>query len=1111
MRSAFRTNLTNLSKQFLLWTIAAILGVVPVIQAQQPARDQRLDELQKQIEVLKKQLDQIKAQPGIKPATAPPKPIEGGLPADWVKALTWRSIGPAATGGRITAISVYEPDPSTYFVATASGGLLKTTNRGVTFDHQFDHEATVSIGDVRVSPSDANIVWVGTGEANPRNSVSYGDGVYKSTDGGKTWKNMGLKQSFQIGKILIHPKNPDIVYVGALGRLWGPNEERGLFKTIDGGKTWKKILYFDDKTGVIDMRMHPKDPESLLVAMYDRARDEFDSHPGEPTLPDGYDSYDPTRKWGPHAGIYKTTDGGKNFKKCVKGLPTVDMGRIGLDCYLKTPGVVYAIVESKMIGMKPATPGAKAGQENYLGVQGEDADAGAKITGVTANGPAAKAGILAGDIVLAWGDKSVYSFEQLGKQIESAKAGAKIELKISRKREGKTITVTVGSRAIEPETGTGASTTRPFNYMYFGQKDSIQGQQGDQGFQTGGIYRSEDFGETWTRINSLNPRPMYFSVIRVDPTDEKFIYVLGINLHRSKDGGKTFTEDGNRGVHPDQHALWIDPKDTRHMLLGCDGGLYATYDRMETWDFLSHMAIGQFYHVAVDSRKPYRVYGGLQDNASWGGPSRGNTQGGFGGVGEGTGPLNEDWMMLSGGDGFVCRVDPNDPDIVYSESQDGNIMRKNLRTGATNLLRPRALEQISVIDWKKPFIVPLGQIPMTMLLPTITKKTPPFRFNWNTPFILSSHNSKIFYSAGNYVFRSVKGGDELRAISPEITRTKNGMATALAESPRNPDVLYVGTDDGWIWVTRDGGKTWKNVTANIGLPGPRTVASLEASRFIDGRCYAAFDAHRSNDDEPYLYVTEDFGATWKSIRGNLPVGSARVLREDIENSSLLFAGTEFAAWVSTNRGASWTQLNNNLPTVAVHEFAIHPTAGEMVAATHGRSLWILDVTPLRGMTEEALKAPASLYAPNTVVRWRLDPTRLSPYGVGSRRFIGKNPPYGAMIYYSLTKKAEKINLKVVDWAGKTVQELAVSTEPGLHVSSWSLIRSTTRAAAVGAAPAGGGRGGFGGAGTPVPPGTYRVVLTVDGQDYTQPLRVELDPALTAAGVAGDVELDSDSQ
>jgi photosystem II stability/assembly factor-like uncharacterized protein len=1083
------------------------LGSSSFLKAQQPERDQRIEEMQKQIEALKKRLEELKGTAG-GTTTGPIKPtaVEGALPDNWVKALTWRSIGPAAMGGRITALSVYGADPSTYFVATASGGLLKTTNNGITFDHQFDHEATVSLGDVCVAPSNPKIIWVGTGEANPRNSASYGDGVYKSTDGGVTWKNMGLKKSFQIGRILIHPTNPDIVYVGALGRLWGPNEERGLFKTIDGGKTWQRILYFDQHTGVIDMRMHPKDPESLLVAMYDRARDEFDSHPGTPALPDGHDSYDPSRKWGPHAGIYKTTDGGKTFKKLAKGLPTVQMGRIGLDCYLKTPGVVYAIIESQMIGMKPGSPAKKANQENYLGVQGEDADAGAKITGVTDNSPAAKAGLQSGDIVLSWGDKGILSFDQLGKAIDDSKAGAKIALKISRKREAKTLTVTVGSRAVEP--GQAAANRRPFNYMYFGQSAGIQAQQGDQGFQTGGVYRSADFGETWTRINSLNPRPMYFSVIRVDPSDEKYLYVLGVNLHRSKDGGKTFTEDGNRGVHPDQHALWVDPKDGRHMLLGCDGGLYATYDRMQSWDFLNHMAIGQFYHVAVDSRKPYHVYGGLQDNCSWGGPSRGNTQGGFGGPGEGTGPLNEDWMMLGGGDGFVCRVDPNDPDIVYWESQDGNIARRNLRTGAVNAVRPRALPTVDVIDWKKPVFVSFGQIPMTILAPTITKKTPPFRFNWNTPFILSNHNSKIFYSAGNYVFRSFKQGDELRVISPEITRTQNGMATALAESPRNADVLYVGTDDGWLWVTRDGGKTWTNITANIGLPKPFTVASIEPSRYVEGRCYVAFDAHRSDDDQPYLYETEDFGKTWKSIRANLPVGSSRVLREDIENSSLLFVGTEFAAWVSTNRGRSWTKLNNNLPTVAVHEFAIHPTAGEMVAATHGRSLWILDVTPLRGMSSESLKAAAHLYPPNTVVRWRLDPTKLSPYGVGARRFIGKNPPPGAMIYYSLTKKAEKVNLKVLDWAGKTVQELAVSTDPGLHVSNWPLIRSTSRAPALGAAA---NQRGFGGSGAPVPPGTYRIVLTVDGQEFTQPLKVELDPALAAAAAAGEsIQGDADS-
>jgi hypothetical protein len=377
---------------------------------------------------------------------------------------------------------------------------------------------------------------------------------------------------------------------------------------------------------------------------------------------------------------------------------------------------------------------------------------------------------------------------------------------------------------------------------------------------------------------------------------------------------------------------------------------------MEHWDYLNHFSIGQFYHVAVDNRKPYNVYGGLQDNGSWGGPSK---------VVRGPGIINEDWQFVAGGDGFVCRVDPTDPDIVYYESQDGNIGRYNLRLGQQRGIRPggrpagrlpRYATQLSfeLANWNSPFVRANPAIPF--LLTGQPGPAAIYRYNWNTPFILSVHNPKVLYCAGNYVFRCMKQGDDLRPISPDITRTHRGTATALAESPRNSEVLWVGTDDGALSVTRDGGKTWTNVASKVGLPGPRWVATIEASRYADGRAYVCFDAHRSNDDEPYVYVTEDFGQTWKSIRANLPTGSTRCLREDVKNPDLLFAGTEFSLFASVDRGAKWTRINNNLPTVAVHEIAVHPTAGEIVAATHGRSLWILDVTALRQLTAEAMKA-----------------------------------------------------------------------------------------------------------------------------------------------------------
>jgi photosystem II stability/assembly factor-like uncharacterized protein len=1122
-------------------TLAVLLLLgLPRPRAEEAAsRAQQIADIERQIQELTKKLEELRRMQE--------SPTAATIPSEWIKALHWRSIGPASMGGRIIAISVYEADPTTYWVATASGGLLKTNNNGVTFEHQFDHEATVSVGDVCVAPSNKDIVWVGTGEANPRNSVSYGDGVYKSTDGGKTWKNMGLNKSFQIGRVVIHPQNPDIVYVGALGRLYGPNEERGLFKTSDGGKTWEKILYVDDKTGVLDIRMNPSDPETLLVATWERMRDGFDSHRGEPALQDGYDAYDPIKKWGPGSAIYKTTDGGKTFRKLTKGLPTCPLGRIGIDYYRKDPNIVFAIIDCEKIGM--GTPPSQV----YLGVAGENVEGGAKLTQITPNSPAATAGLKVGDIIRAVDKKPITKYEELAEQIRTHKVGDKLTLTIARAKAKLEIELTLGKRPEQPGPGgrqqlpvdfrgedapngvriervfpqgeaekaglqvgdiiqkidkTDVKTfqqvvelfrahnpgdkvnikllrgkdnkelnltlvrrpspqqrnpKRPYSFWYGGQRENVQNQQGPNSFEYGGLYKSSDGGESWMRINSVNPRPMYFSQVRVDPNNDKYVYVLGIGLYRSEDGGKTFkTDDGN--YHPDQHALWIDPHDSRHMLLGTDGGYYVTYDRMARWQYLNNMAIGQFYHVAVDSRRPYRVYGGLQDNGSWGGPSH---------TLDGQGPINEDWIIARGGDGFVCRVDEQDADLVYCESQDGFMSRRNLRTGEFAPIRPRDVR---------------GQ--------------PPYRFNWNTPFLLSSHNSQIFYCGGNYVFRSVKKGDDLQKISPEISRTKRGTASALAESPRNANVLYAGTDDGYLWVTRDGGAKWTNVADKVGLPGPRWVASIEPSRFADGRAYVVFDAHRSDDDAPYVYVTEDFGQTWKSLRGDLPMGSTRVLREDIENPNVLYLGTEFGVWVSIDRGGAWTKINNNLPTVAVHELAQHPSSGEMVAATHGRSLWIVDVTPLRQMKPETLKAAAMLYKPATAMRWRREPTRGTPYGSGNHRFFGENPPSGAQIYYSLCQKAEKVQLKIVDYTGRTVRELPVKKgemTAGLHRLTWDLAR-------VAREPRGPGRGRGPGQNA-APPGMYRVVLTVDGKEHTQSLRVEYDPLLKTPSIIAEDEED----
>jgi photosystem II stability/assembly factor-like uncharacterized protein len=1099
---------------------------------------------EKRLAELKKQLDEAKKGKAL-PVAA------NTVPTSAIEKMTWRNIGPANMGGRITALAVVESDPTTFYVATASGGLLKTTNNGTTFSFVFEKEATISIGDVAVAPSDPNVVYVGTGEANPRNSVSYGDGIYKSTDAGKTWTNVGLKKSFSIGKIVIHPTDPNTVYVAAMGRVWGPSSERGVFKTTDGGKNWQRVLYVDDKTGGIDLRMDPFDPNVLFAGLWERKRDEFDGFFGNGPFP-GPDQYGPIVAHGPGGGLYKTADAGKSWNKLTgekgaTGLPTVNTGRIGLDYSRKTKGLIYAIIDTENIGM------GRPPLAVYMGVSGEGEKGGAKLTAITDDGPAAKAGLKADDVVVAIDGKKVDAYDDLLEALVGKKPGDVVKLDVRRaKKDAKEpvlvkIDLKLGERAPEAKKGGGQTqlapggivlgitgfdepvavaevpkggaaekagvkagmvvvavegkgvdtlrdfrtelrvsaklenprkagdkvkvtfkegdkkpfdavlaleeaevrgfggkggggrpgardTVRPFiqQAQVGGQQPNVQNNQGKDGFQTGGVYRSKDNGKTWERVNSLNPRPFYFSNVRVDPTDDKTIYVFGdTTLYKSTDGGTKFGSAGANSVHPDHHAMWINPKDGRHIILGNDGGFYVTYDRGANWDHLNTLALAQFYHVAVDTRKPYRVYGGLQDNGSWGGPSR---------TIRGTGPANEDWIYLNGGDGFVCRVDPNDPDWVYAESQNGMMNRRNLSTGESRPIRPRPV-----------------------------KPNEQLRFNWNTPFILSHHNSSVLYCGAQYVFRSIARGDNLKPISPELTRTSKGSMTALAESAKNADVVWAGTDDGFVWVTKDGGQNWTNVTENIkkaGLPGFRWVSTIEPGAKVEGRCYVCFDAHRSDDDKPYLFVTEDYGATWKPIASNLPAfGSTRCLREDITTSDVLYCGTEFGVWVSINRGESWANLNNNLPTVAVHEIAQPTTAGELVIATHGRGIWILDNASLRQMKPETLKEPATLFAPANVIRWQFGPGSF-PYSRDVRKFYGTNPPNGGAIDYLLTAAAKDVQLKVVDVTGKAVREFrSPATGVGFHRVQWQPPRA----------------------------GAYRVVLTVDGKELAQMATVENDP------------------
>lgn len=1059
-----------------------------------------------------------------------PKAAETYKIPDWSGSIHARNLGPALMGGRITSLAVAENDASTWWVATASGGLLKTTNHGNSFTHQFDRESTVSIGDVAVAPSNASIVWVGTGENNPRNSVSWGNGVYKSEDGGKSWKHMGLGQCFQTGKIIIHPTDPKIVYVGALGPFWKSGGERGVYKTTDGGSTWKRVLHVDDETGVIDMRMHPTDSETLLVATWQVRRGGFDSMRGEPPLPDGYDAYDPEVKWGKGSGIHRTKDGGKTFQKITNGLPDSPMGRIGLDWCKKDPKVVYAVVDCAEIGK--GTPPRFA----YLGLALDPATAGL-MREPPAEGPAAKAGLKAGDILQKVDGKVATTQQQLQEALQGKKPGDKVKVQYTRDGKPLEVEVTLGERPNEPgpnQRGAGGggrggqpgggrdgqpgggrggqpgggrggqpgggrggqpgggrggqpaaetqqpsaqARTRPYTAHLGGQAENIQDQQGPNAHRYGGIYRSDDGGETFRRVNSLNPRPMYFSQVRVDPGNPEQVFVLGVELYKSSDGGKTFKNDAGKGTHPDHHALWIDPKDGRHLILGNDGGVYTSHDRSENWDFLNHTTISQFYHVAVDNRHPYRVYGGLQDNGSWGAPSRTRSSGG---------PTNEDWVLLSGGDGFVCRVDAQDPSLVYFETQDGGVGRIHLETGERGFLRPRN---------------PEGQ-------------AEPYRFNWNTPYILSSANTKIAFVGGNRVFRTLGPGDPSRPISPELSRTRRGTASALAESPLDPQELWAGTDDGWLWLSKDMGTTWQNLSNTLLAPGlpaagnPRWVASIEPSRHQTGRCYVALDGHRDGDERPLLLVTENHGQEWTALSNNLPTGSTRVLREDRVNPRVLYCGTEFGFFISTDRGAHWTRVQGNLPTVAVHEVAQPNRGSEIVLGTHGRGVWILDIAPLRQSTPDQTKARATLFKPDTATQWGFEPTRGPIYGGGSRRYRGENPANGAVIHFQLNEKAkEKPKIEIYDIQGEVVRTLECPQDAGWHRVIWDFRRGPSPNRNRGANPAatpeaasteggpgrGGPRGGGSREGQSLPAGDYRLELKVDGQTFQQILRIENDP------------------
>jgi photosystem II stability/assembly factor-like uncharacterized protein len=964
------------------------------------------------------------AQPAPSPQAPPPPPINESTDP-MLSGFRWRSIGPANMGGRIDNFAVVESNPSVFYVGYATGGIFKTENNGTTFTQIFDAYPTASIGDLAVAPSDPNIVYVGTGEPNNRQSSSFGDGMYKSTDGGKTFVNVGLKDTQTIARLAVHPTNPNIVYAAVLGHLFGPNKERGLFKTVDGGKTWTNTKFIDEDTGFTDLVMDRAKPDTLYAASYQRRR-----------TPHGFNG------GGPGSGLWKTTDGGKTWTKITgSGFPDGLLGRIGVDLCRTRPNVVYAQIEVGPSGGTGAGVGAD-GKPTAPGA-GRGGQAAGAAAGAQAAGRAAQAGAQPGQ----------------------------------------------------------AAAPQPPDP------------------KRSGVWRSDDGGKTWRVVSNTNDRPMYYSKIRVDPTNPEVVFLGGAPAFRSLDGGKTFRTLQNL-AHSDHHAIWINPKNPKHVMYGNDGGLNVSYDQGETWDFVNTKATGQFYAISADMRKPYYVCGGLQDNGSWCGPSAKRNS---------VGILNSDWYRVGGGDGFYTQQDPTDWAIVYAESQDGNVNRLDLRRGTTTSIRPRG-PRAAGQGGMSPEQMAQMAAQFGMQAPSTASNVVPeppageaFRFFWNTPTVLSPHNPSLVWVGGNRLFKSYNRG-ETYTMTTDLTRNlsrftrpimgvagdapmaskHDGVATTsvittVSESPVVPGIVWVGTNDGNLQVSRDGGDTWKNVAANVkGVPDETFVSRVEPSHFDAGTCYVTFDGHRTNDHKPYVYVTKDYGASWTSIAADLPMGNVNVIHEDPKNRSLLYLGTEYALYISLDGGKAWKRFMTGLPTVRIDDILVHPRDNDLIIGTHGRSIWILDdITALQQLTDETMKADVTLLAPRPGVAWRNDITQSITVG-GSKHFRGENPQPGTAIsYYLKGAPAGDVKITITDITGRVVREITGPKAAGLNRVQWNLRGNPLagaaggRGAGGGQAGGGGGRGGFGG-GPAVEPGTYLLKLTVGGKDYTQKIVVEAD-------------------
>lgn len=762
-----------------------------------------------------------------------------------VSGLSFRNIGPALTSGRVADIAVNPANTSEYYVAVASGGVWKTTNHGTTYTPVFDGEGSYSVGCVTIDPNNSNTIWVGTGENNNQRSVAYGDGVYKSVNGGKSWKNMGLKESEHISKVIVDPRDSDVIYVAAYGPLWSAGGERGVYKSTDGGETWKQIHHVSEHTGTADLVMDPNDPDILYAADHQRRRHVFTYVGG-----------------GKESSLYKTVDGGETWEEITNGLPNGKMGRIGLAVSPVNSNYVYAIVEAE---------------------------------------------------------------------------------------------------------------------------------EGKQGF-----YRSTNKGLNWSKRSSYVTSGNYYQEIICDPKDVDKVFSMSTWLHHTEDGGKTFKRTGEKGKHVDNHCIWINPDDTDHWIVGCDGGIYETWDHAKNWHYKPNLPIIQFYKVAVDNDEPfYNVYGGTQDNNSMGGPSRTINNAGI---------LNSDWYITNGGDGFESQVDTENPNIVYAQAQYGWLVRYDRQSG----------EKIGI-------------------QPMPGKGEKAYRWNWDAPLVVSKHDNKRLYFAANKVFKSDNRGDTWETISEDLTRqldrnkmkvmgeiqspdvvmknkstTIYGNIVALDESAINENLLYAGTDDGLVQITEDGGANWTKKDRFPGVPSMTYVNMLLASQHDENTVYAVFNNHKRGDFKPYILKSTDKGKSWKSIVSNLPErGSVYAIAEDHVNKDLLFAGTEFGVFFTTDGGKNWVQLKAGLPTIAIRDISIQQRENDLVLASFGRGFYVLDdYSPLREVSTEMLKEEAKIFPVKNALQY-IESNPLGGKGtssMGASLYAAKNPDFGVTFTYYVKEK-----------------------------------------------------------------------------------------------------------